>query len=151
MYWLKDLSEDNLWNVTAIFPVTTLENDNPDRWLDFDELDGYEFDWLYLYPGAVSLVYVPSSYVSYFESNDVSFYTDDANVTHITRERSAMKLVSGNGQVIMLNELLFRKRFSRPTLEELLSYQAMIACPKKYERPIHRFLKKAISRYRRKD
>jgi len=136
-------------NVISLFPAITLEEIHEDRWLDFDELDEHIFAWLYLYSNVVSLVYVPSAYVSYFESNSVRFYKDDANRTHMMRERSAMKLVSGHGHVIMLNEELYQKRFAIPTLQELLDYQAMIACPRKYEKPIHRFLRKAIEQHRR--
>ena len=136
-------------NVITLFPTITLEEDHEDRWIDFDELDGRDFVWMYLYPNAVSLVYVPSAYVSYFESDDVRFYKDESNKTHFIREKSAMKIVSGYGHVVMLNEKLYQKRFALPTLKELLAYQSMIKCPRKYEQPIHRFLKKAIAQHRK--
>ena len=145
MFWLRDLSTDNMQNIENMFPMVTLEHDDPERWVDFDELNGLEYVWLYLYPGLVSLVYIPSSYVTEFDGGRVWFYRENNKVIiHSSTSAWGIKMVTGHGNIVILDELLYEKRFAYPTLEEIVWYKAMIDCPTRYQKPIHRFVNKIL-------
>lgn len=150
MYWLRDLTTNNMQNIENMFPMVTLEEDDPERWINFDELDGLEYVWMYLYPGLVSLVYIPSSYVTEFDGGRVWFHQDmNKTVIHSSTSAWGIKLVTGYGITVILDEGFYEKRFARPTLQELIRYQSMIACPARYEKPIHRFLRKVIRNWQK--
>ena len=149
MYWLRDLTTNNMQNIENMFPMVTLEEDDPERWINFDELDGLEYVWMYLYPGLVSLVYIPSSYVTEFNGGRVWFHRErNKTVIHSSTSAWGIKLVTGYGITVILDEGFYEKRFARPNLQELIRYQSMIACPARYEQPIHRFLRKLIRNWK---
>lgn len=147
-YWLRDLSEENFLNVETLFPLYSIPDFESERWLDFSELDERQFCWVRLYDTIVSLVFVPTAYVTQFDGQRPWFFRDEDSRLRMTTVSWGMKLVSGNGPVVMLDEQLHERRFAIPTLEELLEYQDMVRCPAKYQKPLHRFLKKAIRLYR---
>ena len=145
-YYLREISDDNFSDIYTLFPMTSMQISG--EWDNYDMLDEHIYAWLYLYPGAVSLVYVPSAYPSFFDGGKIYHWKEEgSSIIQFSSEEQGIKLVTGYGNVIYMDEQVGVGRFTIPTKEELERYYALIQKPEKYQIPLHRFIQKALTRY----
>lgn len=147
MYYMKSFDVD-VFTLESVFPLVNVDIDDK-RWEDFNNINGRNFYWLNIdSDSAIStLVYVPFAVIQHGGEGKIIPIRIDAKLTIMGRADYGMHIVTGNGRNILLCESLAAARFAYPTKEELMTYKRKISCPEKYEKSIHRFVRKALCNY----
>lgn len=145
-YWLNDLTPNNMQNISNMFPQVTLEKDDVERWVHMKDVKCDTYMWMYLYPGRVSLVYIPKRPIIFYDSDFGC--CDDIALIPNTSSFWGLRIITGYGTNVIIDNSLESKLFVPTELYELMRYKDMVNCPKKYEKPLHHFIKKAISRHK---
>ena len=146
MYWLSDLTTNNTLNVQNMFPCTTLEKDNLELWFNLDDktrLKENSFVWIYLYPGMVSLVYVPLNPIIVITDTQIMRLSTNVDLPQ-NIIAWGLHIISGYGNSIVLDSRLGEQRFREIQSQEVLNYREMIRVPNKYKLPLHSFVNKII-------
>ena len=146
MYWLSDLTTNNTLNVQSMFPCTTLEKDNLELWFNLDDktrLKENSFVWIYLYPGMVSLVYVPLNPIIVITDTQIMRLSTNVDLPQ-NIIAWGLHIISGYGNSIVLDSRLGEQRFREIQRQEILNYREMIRVPNKYKLPLHSFVNKII-------
>lgn len=149
-YSVSNLDLENIVVLDHLMPSMPLGNIEQERWLDFGAggmEDSCSFYWMRTYEDYGSLVFMPSVYVSEYNSRATSYYVDE-NKIHLHTKNWGIKIITGYGHRLMIDEALWEKRFAYPTKQELEIYYDAIRCPIRHEKPIHRFLRKAMKMFR---